>query len=132
MAASPLAALVPTALVTGASNGLGRAFAEMLLAEGVRVWGTARSIERLDTLAARPGLTPVALDLRDAAAAEAAYLDAAPLPARAAADLCAAILRRRTGIVRSGSFFQAVLAPFLARFTTWRIRNAIMKRYFGL
>ena len=62
MAASPLAALVPAALVTGASNGF----------------------------------------------------------------------RRRTGIVRSGSFFQAGLAPFLARFSTWRIRHAIMKRYFGL
>ena len=37
----------------------------MLLAEGVRVWGTARDPARLP--AARPGFTPVALDLADAA-----------------------------------------------------------------
>ncbi len=50
-----------TALVTGASTGLGRAFAEMLLADGVRVWGTSRDPARLAPVA---GLLPVALDLR--------------------------------------------------------------------
>jgi len=62
-----------TAFVTGASTGLGRAFAEMLLADGVRVWGTARDRARLAELAARPGFTAVTLDLRDGAAAVAAF-----------------------------------------------------------
>ena len=67
MAASRVSELHRTAFVTGASTGLGRAFAEMLLAEGVQVWGTSRDPARLRELAAPPGarFTPVALDLRD-------------------------------------------------------------------
>jgi short-subunit dehydrogenase len=69
--------LYPTAFVTGASSGLGRKFAEMLLAEGVRVWGTSRDPSRLAPLA-RPGaFSPVALDLAAPAAAEAAWQRAA-------------------------------------------------------
>jgi len=62
--------------VTGASTGLGRAFAEMLLADGVRVWGTSRNVTRFDGWEARyPGrFTPVALDLEDGAAAERIFL----------------------------------------------------------
>ena len=66
MAATRVSDLYRTAFVTGASAGLGRAFAEMLLADGVRVWGTSRDPARL---AAIRGLAPVALDLRDGAAA---------------------------------------------------------------
>ena len=74
-----LAERYPTAFVTGASAGLGRAFAEMLLAEGVRVWGTARDAARLTDLATRyPALfTPVVLDLGDPVAAETALMRAA-------------------------------------------------------
>ena len=61
------------AFVTGASAGLGRAFADMLLAEGVEVWGTARDTARL---AARPRFHPVALDLAGGAAAELAFREA--------------------------------------------------------
>ena len=39
--------LYRTAFVTGASTGLGREFARMLLAEGVIVWGTSRDPARL-------------------------------------------------------------------------------------
>jgi len=62
---SPLADRYRTALVTGASTGLGRAFAELLLAEGVRVWGTARSADRLEELRRSAGgqFVPVALEL---------------------------------------------------------------------
>ena len=67
-----------TAFVTGASTGLGRAFAEMLLAEGVRVWGTSRDPARLSAFAPTHAalFTPVALDLRDARAAEEKFLAA--------------------------------------------------------
>ncbi len=61
--------LYPTAFVTGASTGLGRAFAEMLLSEGVRVWGTARDTSRLAPLAEQGNFQPVALELRDGVAA---------------------------------------------------------------
>lgn len=63
------------AFVTGASAGLGRAFVEMLLAEGVHVWGTARDAARLTDFATRyPALfTPVVLDLQDPVAASAAF-----------------------------------------------------------
>jgi short-subunit dehydrogenase len=67
---SSLADRYPTALVTGASAGLGRAFADMLLGEGVRVWGTARDPARLPRA---PGFAPVALDLADPAAVEQAF-----------------------------------------------------------
>lgn len=71
MAFSRVSELHRTAFVTGASTGLGLAFAEMLLADGVRVWGTSRDSARLASLArAHPAaFTPVALDLRDAPAA---------------------------------------------------------------
>lgn len=65
--------LYRTAFVTGASTGLGRAFTEMLLADGVRVWGTAREVDRLAFLGTETGFTAIALDLRDGAAAEAAF-----------------------------------------------------------
>jgi short-subunit dehydrogenase len=61
------------AFVTGASTGLGLAFVEMLLAEGVEVWGTARDTRRIP---ARARLHAVALDLADGPAAEHAFLQA--------------------------------------------------------
>lgn len=76
MTAARVSDLHRTAFVTGASTGLGRAFAEMLLADGVRVWGTARDAARLAPLALHPAFTAVALDLRDGAEAEAAFRDA--------------------------------------------------------
>ncbi len=68
----------PTAFVTGGSAGLGRAFVEMLAAEGVAVWATARDPARLaDLAAAHARVTPVALDLAQPAAAVAAFHRAA-------------------------------------------------------
>ena len=77
MAASCVSDLYRTAFVTGASTGLGRAFAEMLLADGVRVWGTSRDPARLDHLATQvpAQFTPVALDLCDGAAAVKIFRD---------------------------------------------------------
>lgn len=264
-----------TAFVTGASTGLGRAFAEMLLADGVRVWGTARETVRLAPLAVQPGFTAVAMDLSDGTQAEQVFHAAAdaaggfdlvvnnagygvfgtfyatdfgvwqeqlevmlvntarlahaalrgmaarrrgalvnisslavefplpfqsaynmtkaglsalneslmlefagtgivildvrpgdyrtdfegsvrrppgemtprmnrawaafvkmmqsgPAPAQAAADLRRALLRNRSGTVRTGRFFQVVVAPFLARFGTLSIRRRIQARYFDV
>lgn len=75
MAAPRVSDTFATAFITGASTGLGRAFAEMLLHDGVRVWGTSREIPRLaDITRAYPDdFTPVALDLRHEGTAAAAF-----------------------------------------------------------
>ncbi len=44
-----------TALVTGASSGIGRACAEMLASEGARLVLVARRLERLEELRAKIG-----------------------------------------------------------------------------
>lgn len=69
----PLSSRYRTAFVTGASTGLGRAFTDMLLAEGVEVWGTAREAARLP---ARARFHAVTLELGDGAAAEKSFLAA--------------------------------------------------------
>ncbi len=63
------------ALVTGASSGLGRRFAEILAAAGAKVVAGARRKERLDELAAKIGdrLLPVAMDVVEEASIIAAY-----------------------------------------------------------
>jgi NAD(P)-dependent dehydrogenase (short-subunit alcohol dehydrogenase family) len=61
-----------TALVTGASSGLGARFALVLAAAGATVWVTARRKERLDELAAtRPGLRALPADVSAEADREA-------------------------------------------------------------
>src|ERR1017187_1591582 len=62
---SRLSQLHGTAFVSGASKGLGLAFARMLLGEGVRVWGSSRDPSRLaDLSAGHPGtFYPLILDL---------------------------------------------------------------------
>lgn len=54
-----------TALVTGASRGIGRAAAEALAGAGARVWGLARSEAPLRTLAASTGGESLVVDLAD-------------------------------------------------------------------
>lgn len=60
-----------TALVTGASSGLGRSLAESLLADGVRVWGTSRRAASIAPFE-RSGFEPVELELGNVGGARAA------------------------------------------------------------
>jgi len=60
-----------------------------------------------------------------------AMLRAAPPPAKAAADLRGALLGGRRGIVRSGPFFQARIAPLAARLLPAAWMRAASARYFG-
>jgi 3-hydroxy acid dehydrogenase/malonic semialdehyde reductase len=57
-------------VVTGASSGIGRALALALVGRGARVFATARSTDKLASLAAEAGalLIPVGADVSDAAA----------------------------------------------------------------
>ncbi|MFA7510120.1 MAG: SDR family oxidoreductase [Mycolicibacterium vanbaalenii] len=50
-----------TALVTGANRGLGRRFAEALVARGAKVYAAARRPETVDI----PGVVPIQLDITD-------------------------------------------------------------------
>lgn len=60
-----------TALVTGASSGIGAATVERLRREGLQVHALARSADALDELARRTGCIPHALDVTDTAALSA-------------------------------------------------------------
>lgn len=58
-------------------------------------------------------------------------IQAGPPPARAAADLRSALQRGRSGVVRSGGFFQAKLSPFFARFLPDAVLREVQARYFS-
>jgi NAD(P)-dependent dehydrogenase (short-subunit alcohol dehydrogenase family) len=68
-----------TALVTGASSGIGRELCLLLARQGTQVYAAARRVELLHALAAEaPGISPLMLDVSDcvAAAARIRALDA--------------------------------------------------------
>ena len=54
-----------TALVTGASSGIGEATARALRSRGVKVYAAARRLERLEQLAQETGSIAIELDVRD-------------------------------------------------------------------
>lgn len=62
---------MPTAVVTGAARGLGRAMAERLLADGFEVWAVDADAAELDRMAGQVDARPVALDVTDEAAVAA-------------------------------------------------------------
>ena len=108
MSASRVADLYPTAFVTGASAGIGQALAGLLLAGGVRVWGTARDPERLKLFAGQPNFTPVVLDLAASDEAQAAFAQAA-VAAGGGFDL----------VVQNAGF--GIFGPFAAEdFSVWQ------------
>jgi NAD(P)-dependent dehydrogenase (short-subunit alcohol dehydrogenase family) len=68
--ATPAAAPVKIALVTGASSGIGEATALKLQSLGYTVYGAARRVDRMDQLAER-GVRVVSMDVTDDASMEA-------------------------------------------------------------
>jgi NADP-dependent 3-hydroxy acid dehydrogenase YdfG len=67
-----------TALVTGASTGMGAAMAERLAKRGLKVHALARNEEKLSALASKTGATPHVVDLTDTDALTRAVRDLEP------------------------------------------------------
>jgi uncharacterized protein len=109
VAAKTIFSVYRNAFVTGASGGLGLAFAKMLQAEGIRVTGTARDTARLASQAKNPLFTPVALDLADAAGAERVFREAEKAAGEVGFDL----------VINNAGF--GLFAPFAqADFSMWQ------------
>ncbi|WP_411036863.1 SDR family oxidoreductase [Shinella sp. BYT-45] len=85
-----------TALVTGASSGIGAAVVERLRREGLEVHAVARSADALQALAARTGCVPHAIDVKDRAAL-----------ARLAGEVEFDILVNNAGVDRPKKFLEA-------------------------
>lgn len=85
-----------TALVTGASSGIGAAVVERFCREGLQVHALARSGDKLDELAARTGCIPHAIDVTDLEAVTA-------LTRSVAFD----VLVNNAGVDRPGSILKA-------------------------
>jgi short-subunit dehydrogenase len=83
------------------------------------------------TTASVPPSAPRPERLGRAWAALEANVEAAPAPAAAAADLRRAVLRNRSAVIRSGTFFQARVAPQLARWAPAAAVRWATARYFG-
>ena len=85
-----------TALVTGASSGIGAAVVERLCQEGVEVHALARSADKLAELAAKTGCIAHAIDVTDLAGLTALF-------ARQRFD----IVVNNAGVDRPGSILKA-------------------------
>src|SRR5947199_9772557 len=85
-----------TALVTGASTGIGASLVERLTKHGLEVHAVSRNVARLDELAARTGCVPHPVDISDTAALT---------------DLCAGleidVLINNAGVSRQGTILDA-------------------------
>ena len=102
-----------TALVTGASSGIGRHVSEALVARGARVYGLARSKGALDNLrkSLGHGFEPLVCDVTDADQVDAAFKrvdDAGPLD----------VLVNNAGLARFGAIGDVTLEDWKVQMDT--------------
>lgn len=71
-------AALESALVTGASSGIGAGVVRAMTAAGMQVWAMARRADRLEQLAAETGCIPLVADVTDGPALEAALSGVEP------------------------------------------------------
>jgi len=138
-----LSEIYRTAFVTGASTGLGAAFAQMLLDEGVHVWGSARGRRPFlfgeplaggssseGERAPHPNFTPVVLDLADGDAAERAFREASEQVGEGGFD----IVINNAGYSVFGDFAQTDFAHWQAQIevmlvSTARLAHAALRNW---
>ncbi|MCA3560198.1 MAG: SDR family oxidoreductase [Aestuariivirga sp.] len=119
------------ALVTGASSGLGRRFAEVLAAHGAKVVAAGRRTNRLKDLAASsPNIAALALDVTDTASIGPALDEAA----RAFGPLT--LLVNNAGIASGGRIVDTPDAEWNRVMDTnvnavWRLSRAFAQRLIG-
>jgi 2-keto-3-deoxy-L-fuconate dehydrogenase len=110
-----------TALVTAAGQGIGRASALALAAEGARVWATDLNAELLEAYQGVPGITAMRLDVLDKAAIEKLVGSLPPLD----------VLFNCAGFVHNGTILEATDAQWEFAFNLnvrsqfWMIRAVL-------
>ncbi|WP_205325397.1 SDR family oxidoreductase [Glycomyces sp. YM15] len=124
-----IASYGPWAVVTGASSGIGRAFARHLAEGGLNLVLSARSTEEIDSLgrelAYRHGIAfrTVTADLRDPGAVS--------LIAEATADLDVGLLVSNAGAGRPGRLLEQSLETLHGRFTLNAVSHLDLVHEFG-
>jgi NADP-dependent 3-hydroxy acid dehydrogenase YdfG len=106
-----MAQIAGAVLITGCSTGIGRATAELLVAEGNTVYATARRPESIEDLRAR-GCRTLALDVNDEASMSAA------VAAVEEAEGAVGALVNNAGYSQSGAVESVPLADVRAQFET--------------
>ena len=91
-----------TALITAAGQGIGRATALAMAAEGAQVWATDVNTEALKSLEGHPGIRTARLDVLDKAAIQAFVAQAGRID----------VLFNCAGFVHNGSILDATDADW--------------------
>ncbi len=113
-----------TAVITGASSGIGAATARVLAGEGYRTVLAARRLDRLEALAAETGGEAIALDVADPASVEALALRL---------ERCDVLVNNAGGALGLGPVAEAEEEQWLAMYQanvlgTMRMTRALLPR----
>ena len=116
-----------TALVTAAGQGIGRASALALAAEGARVWATDINASLLESYRGAPNITAVTLDVMDKAAIHKLVAD---MPAIEVLFNCAGFVHAGTALQATDDEWQFAF-DLNVRSQFWTIQAALPKMLAG-